>query len=63
MKSYNKMMEVIKPTGIICYGMPFDEMTGNIKAISPLDQEELIAKMGFENYMKKYISGELYPTR
>lgn len=63
MKSYNKMMEVIKPTGIICYGMPFVEITGNIKAISPFDQEELIAKMGFENYMKKYISGELYPTR
>ncbi len=63
MKSYNKMMEVIKPAGIICYGTPFEEMTGNIKVISPFDQEELIAKMGFDNYMKKYLSGELYPTR
>ena len=63
MKSYNKMIEVIKPTGIICYGTPFDEMTGNIRSISPFDQEELIANMGFENYMKKYMSGELYPTR
>lgn len=63
MKSYNKMLEVIKPAGIICYGTPFEEMTGNIKAISPFDQEELIAKMGFDNYMKKYLSGELYPTR
>ena len=63
MKSYNKMLEVIKPTGIICYVTPFEEMTGNIKVISPFDQEELIAKMGFDNYMKKYISGKLYPTR
>ena len=63
MKSYNRMLEVIKPSGIICYGTPFDEMTGNIKVISPFDQEELISKMGFDSYMKKYLAGELYPTR
>ena len=63
MKSYNKMLEVIKPSAVICYGTPFKEMTGNIKSISPFDQEELIAKMGFDNYMKKYLAGELYPTR
>ena len=63
MKSYNKMLEVIKPSAIICYGTPFKEMTGNIKSISPFDQEELIAKIGFDNYMKKYLAGELYPTR
>ena len=57
------MLEIIKPSGIICYGTPFDEMTGNIKAISPFDQEELIAKMGLDEFMTKYISGELYPTR
>lgn len=56
MKSYNKMLEVIKPTGIICYGMPFEEMTGNIKVISPFDKEELIAKMGSENLFIKYIN-------
>lgn len=63
MIGYNKMLEVIKPSAIICYGTPFPEMKGNIKAISPFDQEELIAKMGFDNYMKKYLAGELYPTR
>ncbi|MBR6778590.1 MAG: DUF4417 domain-containing protein [Clostridia bacterium] len=63
MLGYNKMLEVIKPSAIICYGTPFPEMKGNIKSISPFDQEELIAKMGFDNYMKKYLSGELYPTR
>ena len=47
----------------VCRLAPFEEMTGNIKVISPFDQEELIAKMGFDNYMKKYLSGELYPTR
>lgn len=63
MKSYNKMLDIIKPTGIICYGEPFDEMAGNIKSISPFDKNELIAKLGFENYLKKYMAGELYPTR
>lgn len=63
MKSYNKMLEVIKPSAVICYGEPFEEMTGNIKSISPFDQDELIAKMGFDNYIKKFMAGELYPTR
>ena len=63
MESYNKMLEIIKPSGIICYGVPFDEMTGNIKMINPIDKDELIAKIGLENYIKKYLSGELYPTR
>ena len=62
MKSYNKMLEIIKPSGIICYGEPFPEMKGKIKAISPFNQNELIAKMGLENYIKKYMSGELYPS-
>lgn len=63
MKSYNKMLEIIEPSGIVCYGTPFDEMTGKIKAINPFDQEELIAKMGFNNFVEKYLAGELYPTR
>lgn len=45
-KSYNKMLEIIKPSGIICYGTPFDEMKGNIKSIDPFDQKELIKKNG-----------------
>lgn len=63
MKSYNKMLEIIKPSAIICYGTPFPEMKGNIKEISPFDKDELISKMGFENYMQKYLASELYPTR
>lgn len=63
MKSYNKMLEVIKPNGIVCYGTPFPEMKGNIKAIDPFDKEELIKKMGLTEFTKKYLSGELYPTR
>lgn len=63
LKSYNKMIEVIKPSAVICYGTPFEEMTGNIKIIQPFDQDELIAKMGFDNYLKKYLTDELYPTR
>jgi len=62
MKSYNKMLEIIKPSAIICYGEPFKEMTGNIKSISPFNHEELIAKMGINDYMKKYLAGELYPS-
>ena len=63
MKSYNKMLDVIKPSAIVCYGIPFSEMKGNIKVIDPFNKEELIAKMGFDNYIKKYLAGELYPTR
>lgn len=63
MKSYNKMLKILEPSAVICYGSPFEEMTGNIKTINPFDQDELIAKMGFEKYVEKYISGELYPTR
>lgn len=63
MKSYNIMLEIIKPSGIICYGTPFQEMKGNIKAIEPFNKEELIAKIGFDEFMRKYLSGELYPTR
>lgn len=63
LKSYNKMLEVIKPSAIIIYGEAFPEMKGNIKVISPFNREELIAKMGFEEFMKKYLAGELYPSR
>lgn len=61
MLGYNKMLEVIEPTAIICYGTPFDEMKGNIKAIDPYNKEELIKKMGLTEFTKKYLAGELYP--
>ncbi len=63
LRSYNKMLEVIKPTAIIIYGEAFPEMKGNIKVISPFNKEELIDKMGIEEFMKKYLAGELYPSR
>lgn len=62
MKSYNKLLEVIKPSAIICYGEPFLEMKGNIKAISPFNKEELIAKLGLDEFTRRYLAGELYPT-
>lgn len=62
MPGYNKMLEVIAPSAIICYGEPFESMTGNIKAVSPFNHKELIAKMGLAEYAKKYIAGELYPS-
>ena len=63
LKSYNKMLEVIKPSAVIIYGETFPEMKGNIKVISPFNKEELIAKMGMEEFMRKYLAGELYPSR
>lgn len=30
LKGYDKMLEVIEPEMVICYGTPFDEMAGNI---------------------------------
>lgn len=61
MEGYKIMMEKIKPSAIICYGTPFDEMTGNIKMIDPYNRQELIKKIGLSEFMKKYFSGELYP--
>lgn len=61
MLGYNKMLEIIEPSAIICYGVPFPEMKGNIKSIDPYNREELIKKIGFAEFTRKYLSGELYP--
>ena len=61
MKGYEIMLEKIKPRAIICYGTPFDEMKGNIKAIDPFNREELIKKIGLSEFTRKYFAGELYP--
>ena len=61
MLGYNKMLEIIEPSAIICYGTPFPEMKGKIKAIDPFNKEELIKKMEFVEFTKKYLAGELYP--
>ncbi len=62
MKSYNKMLEVIKPSAIICYGQPFPEMKGKIKVINPYNYQELMDKMGKDVFLNKYFAGELYPS-
>jgi len=62
LKGYNKMLEKIKPSAILCYGDPFYEMRGNIIALSPFDHKELIAKMGIREYTNKYLASELYPS-
>ncbi|MCL2798238.1 MAG: DUF4417 domain-containing protein [Firmicutes bacterium] len=62
MQSYNKMLEVIKPSAIICYGDPFPGMKGNIKAISPFDRKELIEKLGLEEYARRFAEKKLYPS-
>lgn len=59
---YNKMLERIKPSAILCYGELFDGMRGNVKALSPFNHEELIKKLGFDEYVKRYIEGDLYPS-
>ena len=63
MSGYNKMLEIIQPEQIICYGEPFEKMKGNIHIVSPFDEEQLIKQLGFDEFIKKYLNGELYPTR
>ena len=62
LKGYSKMLEVIKPALIICYGEPFSGMNGNVKFISPYNHNELIGKLGLEEYAKRYFKGDLYPS-
>ena len=62
MAGYNKMLEVLRPSAIICYGEPFDNMKGNVKFISPYDKEELIKKLGMSEFAKRYMEGTLYPS-
>ena len=61
MEGYEIMMEKIKPSAIICYGTPFEEMKGNIKAIDPYNREELIKNIGLSEFTRNYFGGELYP--
>jgi len=62
MRGYNKMLEVLNPAQIVCYGEPFDNMGGNIKFISPYNREEIIKKLGMKEYLRRYFDGELYPS-
>lgn len=62
LRGYNKMLEVIKPSAVICYGEPFKGMRGNIKVISPYDHKELTKQLGTDEYAQKYMAGDLYPS-
>lgn len=62
-KGYNKMLEVIKPKTIICYGEPIQGMTGNVKYINPFDYEDIIKKLGKDEFIRRYLAGDLYPSR
>ena len=63
LKGYTKMLEVINPRQIICYGEKISGMDGNITFINPFDYQELKNKMGETEFLKKYMTGELYPSR
>lgn len=39
-----------------------DGMKGNIKSMSPYNHNELIKKLGFNEYVKRYMEGDLYPS-
>ena len=62
MTGYNKMLEVIQPSAILCYGDPFPKMKGNIKTLSPYNHNELIQKLGFNEYVKRFMEGDIYPS-
>lgn len=62
MKSYDKMLEVLNPAAIFCYGEVFSEMRGNVLAISPFDFKDLIEKIGIDEVVRKYFANELYPS-
>jgi hypothetical protein len=61
MAGYNKMLEVINPSAIIVYGDRLPGMKGNIKVVCPYDMQEGIAKLGREEYMRRFFAGEAYP--
>ncbi len=42
MRGYNAMFEKLSPSAIICFGKPFDEMTGNIIAVDYLSSRKVV---------------------
>ena len=59
---YNEMLRRIKPSAILCYGDLFQGMTGNIKVLDPYDHEKLIRQMGLNEYVKRFMAGDIYPS-
>ena len=62
MEGYEKMLEKIKPSAILCYGVPFREMRGNVIELSPYDHKALIKQLGQDEYVRRYMAGDLYPS-
>jgi len=58
MHGYNKMLEVIKPSAIICYELPFPEMKGNIK-VCRFDEDWGDKKMTDDIYAEQYFAKHL----
>ncbi|MDD4210976.1 MAG: DUF4417 domain-containing protein [Clostridia bacterium] len=63
MLGYNKMLEAIKPSAVICYDEPFPEMKGNIKSFLPTTYEwtkelswQEYAQFQFEKQNKNVVS-------
>ena len=46
MLGYNKMLEILEPSAILCYGKPFPEMKGNIKVFPYNHHEHSEAEYG-----------------
>ena len=42
MRGYNTMMEIIEPEAVICLGVPFPEMSGNIIAVDYLSSRKVV---------------------
>ena len=42
MRGYNAMLEKLSPSEIICFGKPFEEMTGNIIAVDYLSSRKVV---------------------
>lgn len=42
MCGYNAMLEKIEPSAVICFGLPFEEMRGNIITVNYLDSRKVV---------------------
>ena len=42
MEGYNEMLRQIKPSAIICFGKPFDEMSGNIIPVDYISSRKVV---------------------
>ncbi len=57
MQGYNEMIRKIEPEAIICYGKPFEEMTGNVILIDYAETNRLKSKTEIERAYVKELTG------